>query len=182
MTRAHIQTRIWLSIGIFVLGFLLTTIISQVERTRGERVLATVADAVLPAAQQGRDAEMAFQRVVQAYLDTFPMGDRTDLERADFEGARALEALHRIGATPGISSERASSARRLAVSLNEFLAEADTAYGSFLSLRKETTPGLQDRFRRLAVRTTSLKTSLESLATGLSSDLQPGEAAGRRAD
>src|ERR1035438_8136613 len=91
MTRAHIQTRIWLSIGIFVLGFLLTTIISQVERTRGERVLATVADAVLPAAQQGRDAEMAFQRVVQAYMDTFPMGDRTDLERADFEGARRSE-------------------------------------------------------------------------------------------
>ena len=54
MTRAHIQTRVWLSIGIFVLGFLLTTVVSQVERRRAERGLAVIADAVLPAAQHGR--------------------------------------------------------------------------------------------------------------------------------
>src|ERR1035438_8614089 len=62
MTRAHIQTRVWLSIGIFVLGFLITAIVSGLERLRAERGLAAIGDAVLSAAQDGRDAEAAFLR------------------------------------------------------------------------------------------------------------------------
>src|SRR5450759_392233 len=108
MTQSHIQTRVWLSIGIFVLGYLFTTTVSQVEQRHAERVLAAIADAVLPAAQHGRDAEAAFQRVVKAYSDTYLIEDRSALDRATLEGARALESLKRIGAARGISPERAS--------------------------------------------------------------------------
>ena len=65
MTRAHIQIRIWLNIAIFGLGFLLTPVVSQVERKRAEQGLADIADHFLPTAESGRDAEAAFQRVVK---------------------------------------------------------------------------------------------------------------------
>src|ERR1035441_8590560 len=148
MTPAYIQTRVWLSIGIFVLGFLFTTTVSQVEQRRAERVLAAIADAGLPAVQHGRDAEGAFERVVKAYSDTFLIEDRSGLDRAASEGSRVLESLHRIGATRGISPERASSARRLAGTVTQFLAEANAAYGRSLPLRAPMTAESQGRIRR----------------------------------
>jgi PAS domain S-box-containing protein len=169
MTQAHIQTRVWLSIGIFVLGFLFTTTVSQVEQRRAERGLTDIVDAFLPAAESGRDAVAAFQRVVEEYGTGFLIGDRSDLDRAGLEGRRAIKALHRIGATQGINSERTRSAERLATTLAEFLEGAD---GGSLPVQGETSPELLDRFRRLTASTTMLDAGLQSLATGLSGDLQ----------
>ena len=172
MTRAHIQTRVWLSIGICVLGFLITTIVSGVERTRAEWGLAAIADAVLPAAQQGRDAEAAFERLMNAYSDPMVIEDRSGLDRAAVEANRAVKSLRSIGATRGISDDRTSSARRLAGNLTYFVAEAQATYGSSASARGETTAESQGRMQRLALRTTVLKADIEFLANGLSSDLQ----------
>jgi PAS domain S-box-containing protein len=172
MTRARIQTRVWLSIGIFVLGFLLTTVVSQVERRRAERGLADIAEAVLPAAQGGHDAEDAFQRVVKAYSEVFVMEDRSGLDRAAAEGNRALEALERIGATREASAEHTATARRVAITLRRFLGDAGATYGSTLPASVRLTPEFQHRIRDLAQRTTALKAELESLSGGLASDLQ----------
>ncbi|MCX6629988.1 MAG: hypothetical protein NTW28_20415 [Candidatus Solibacter sp.] len=172
MTRSHIQASVWLSIGIFVLGFLLATVVSQVESRQAERGLAAVADAAMPAAQCGRDAEAAFQRSVKAYSEAFVMNDSSGLARAALEGGRAVEALERIGATRQIALARTSAARFLATALRQFLAEGNAAYGSAPSVRERTAPESQERIRRLAIRTTMLKTGLQSLAAGLSHDLQ----------
>jgi PAS domain S-box-containing protein len=172
MTRAYIQTRIWLSIGIFVLGFLFTTTVSQLEQRRAERVLADIADHVLPAAESSRDAEATFQRVVKAYSDAVVMEDRAALDRASLEGARALELLNRIGATDEAFPERIASARRLAAALTEFLAAANATYGSSFPVGAQMTAESQDRMQSLAIRTTMLKADLQSFATGLSGDLQ----------
>jgi len=172
MTRAHIQTRVWLSIGIFVLGFLITTIVSGLERMRAEQGLAVIADAVLPAAPSGRDAEAAFERLVKAYRDTIVIEDLSGLDRAAVEGRRIVESLRSIGATRGISDHRTSSARRLTGDLTQFLAEAHAAYGSSPPFSVGATPESQGRLQRLALRTTILKEGIDSLANGLSSDLQ----------
>ena len=172
MTRANIQIRIWLSIGIFILGFLFTTVVSQVEQRRTERGLAAIADAVMPAAQNGRDAEAAFERVVKAYNDAIVMEDRSGLERGAVEGARTLESLNHIGAMAGVNPERGSAARRLAAALTKFLADAKATYGSSLPAGGRMTAESQGRMQRLAARTTVLQAGLRSLASGLSRDLQ----------
>jgi two-component system, NtrC family, sensor kinase len=172
MTRAHIQTRVWLSIGIFVLGFLITTIVSGLERMRAEQGLAAIADAVLPAAQSGRDAEAAFERLVKTYSDSIVIGDLSGLDRAALEGRRIVESLRSIGATRAISDQRTSSARRLTRDLTQFLAEAHVAYVGSPSYGVGATPESQGRLQRLALRTTILKEGIDSLANGLASDLQ----------
>src|ERR1035438_8503374 len=172
MTQSHIQTRVWLSIGIFVLGFLITTIVSGWERIRAERALAAIADALLPAEESGGDAEDAFQRAVKAYSDAFVMDDRSALDRAGSEGAQALESLNRVGVMAEVNSERSASARRLAASVSEFLAEAHAVYGSPLPVQERMTPEFQERIRRLSENTALLWVNLKSLASGLRSDLQ----------
>ena len=127
MTQAHIRTKLWLSIGIGVLGFLFTTLVSQVERRRSERELAGIADAALPAAQHADDAEEAFQRVAEEYGTSFLLGDRSGLDRASLDGGRALQSLHGVAETQGISREHAAYARRLAATLTPFLVDADAA-------------------------------------------------------
>ena len=54
----------------------------------------------------------------------------------------------------------------------EFLAAAHATYGSPIPRPRADDGGSQDRIRRLALRTTVLKAGLQSLATGLSRDLQ----------
>jgi two-component system NtrC family sensor kinase len=172
MTRAHIQTRVWLSIGIFALGFLLTTAVSLVERRRSEQGLADIADHILPAAEYGRDADATFQRVVKAYSDAVAMKDRSALDRAGVEGALALESLNRVGATDEVFPQRMASARRLAARLTEFLTDAEATYGTSFSVGQPMAAEAQDRIHRLAGRTNSLKAGLASLSRGLSADLQ----------
>jgi two-component system NtrC family sensor kinase len=172
MTRAHIQTRVWLSICIFVLGFLAITIVSGVERMRAERGLAAIGDADLPAAQDGRDAEAAFLRGTEEFSRSVLTEDRSGLDRVMLEGRRALELLRRIGAAHGISDERTASARRLAASLTQLLGEVNSAYKSALPVQGETVLALRERVSGLTARTTVFKTGLRSLSTGLSGDMQ----------
>jgi len=171
MTQFHIQTRIWLGIGIFVLGFLLTTIWSLVERGREETGLASIADALLPAARNGRDADAAFQRLIEGYSDAFLIGDRSGLERASSQGLRVLKLLDRIGEARAIPSERTVHAKRLTAEVRQFFAEADAAYGSFLPGRGGMTPEFQERMRGLAVRAGQIEAELQALAADLTGDL-----------
>src|ERR1035441_8797920 len=172
MTQSHIQTRVWLSIGIFVLGFLFTTTVSQVEQRRAERGLTDIADAFLPAAESGRSTLFPYTTLFRSYGTGFLIGDRSGLDRAGLEGRRAIKALHRIGATQGINSERTRSAERLATTLTEFLEGSAPVYGGSLPVQGETSPELLDRFRRLTASTTMLDAGLQSLANGLAGDLQ----------
>ena len=172
MTRAHIQSRVWLSIGIFVLGFLITAIVSGLERMRAERGLAAIADAVLPAAQDGRDAEAAFLRGAEEFSRSALTEDRSGLDHVALEGRRALESLHRIGATRGISAERTSSARRLEAGLTQLLGEVNSGYKNALPVHGETVLALRERISGLTARTTVCKTGLQSLSAGLSGDMQ----------
>ena len=159
MTRSHIQTRIWLSIGIFNLGFLLTTVVSQVERRRAERDLASLADAVLPAAQHGRDAEATFQRVIKGYSDLFMIDDRSGLDRAASEGVQVLESLNSIASAGGVPGDRTARARQLAATVGQFLADARAIYGKAPPAGDAMTPEYQIRVQGLVIETVRLKSS-----------------------
>jgi PAS domain S-box-containing protein len=177
MTRFPIETRIWLSIGIFMVGFLLTTVVSQVEQRSAEQGLAAIADAVHPAAQHGRDADAAFQRVIKGYSDAVLIDYRSGLDSAAMEGRHVLESLHRIGGAHTISGERTARAQRLAATVKEFLAEARAVYSGSLPDSGGMTLEQQGHIRRLAVQTSQIEAELQALAADLSGDLQKQMAA-----
>ena len=57
MGRFGIAGRIWLSVGVFVAGTLLSLAVSQIESVRAEARLRLTSEALFPAAQNGQRAE-----------------------------------------------------------------------------------------------------------------------------
>ena len=167
----NIRLRIWLSIGIFVFGYLLSTIAGQLERLSNERHLSTVLEVLDPAARRGRDATAAFERLIKGYADSFLLGDSAGLERADVEGVVALERLNSIARLRGISAARAATAIQLASAIQRFEAEARVVYRQVPAESDSIPQELQGKIRRLGIETAELKSALSSFQRDLSQDL-----------
>ena len=98
MGRLSITTKIWLSIGIFVVGFLLSTALQQVEGLKIEEGLRITAEGLFPAARKSHEATTAFQNMVKEFRDAVVVQDVSALKRGADEGRRAIESLRALAA------------------------------------------------------------------------------------
>jgi two-component system NtrC family sensor kinase len=171
MGGLNIKLRIWLSIGIFVFGYLLSTVVVQLDSLSEERGLGAIHDVLVPAARSGRAADAAFERLIKAYADSFVVQDGSGLERADAEGAGVLECLNGIARLPGIAAARASTAVRLASAMRRFLDDAKVTYAEVPADSYKVSQEMQDEVRRLATETGALRSALAALSHDLSRDL-----------
>jgi len=172
MKRLNITAKIWLSVGIFVLGYVVATTLGQFQSLSTEQTLSNASNALFPAAQRSQDAESAFQRSIKGFGDAVLVQDASGLEKAGAEGKQVVEEIQALAAISGLSAERASDARKLASSLNQFFSDARSIYGAVLANPANMNAEMQDRMRNLATRTDSLKASLASLHDQTSQDLR----------
>ena len=63
--RMNVAAKIWLAIGIFVLGFVFCTALEQVQGRNTEQRLEDASEVLFPAALHGQEAEAAFLRVLR---------------------------------------------------------------------------------------------------------------------
>ena len=87
MGRLSITAKIWLSIGIFVVGFLLSTALQQVEGLKIEEGLRITAEGLFPAARKSHEATTAFQNMVKEFRDAVVIQDCPCLEAWRGRGA-----------------------------------------------------------------------------------------------
>jgi len=172
MHRLNITAKIWLSIGVFVLGFVLATALGQIQGRSMEDTLRTTSEALFPAAQRGQEAEAAFQRMVKGFGDAVVVQDSSGLDRAAEDGRAAAASLKAIAAIAGLSKDRADESERLAASVSQYLTEAAATYGTILSNPSAMTPEMQGRMRDLASSSDTMKTGLQALKDGCSGDLR----------
>jgi methyl-accepting chemotaxis protein len=171
MTRLNITARIWLSIGIFVLGYVLSTILGQVQGLSTEGTLRTTSEALFPAAQRSQENEAAFQRMVKAFSDAVLVQDASGLDHAAEEGRHVTDGLNALAAIKGLPAERTEEARKLASTIDQYAAEARNTYAALLANPASMTPETQDKMRDLAARSDSLKASLGEEKGRFSKDL-----------
>ena len=171
MKQLTISTKIWLSIGIFVLGFIFSTTLVQLQGVSRERVLRTTSSALFPAAQDSQDAHASFLRSVRGFQDAVVMQDASGLERAAQEGQRAEKNLKAIAAISGISSDRAAETVALANTIESFLVDAQNTYRTIVENPTNPPANIQERARALALRTDSIKVLLEATKKRFASDL-----------
>lgn len=170
MNRLTITAKIWLSVAVFVLGYVFSTTLSQVQGRAARKSLRLASEALFPAAQRSQDAEAAFQRTVKAFSDAVVMQDASGLDRAAQDGAQAISALRAIATIPGLTSARASEASVVASAITVVLSDARSTYGAVLG---GTMPSaLQDQMRALATRTEEAKAALDLTRQRLAADLQ----------
>jgi methyl-accepting chemotaxis protein len=156
MSRLNITTKIWLSIGVFVLGFVFSTILGQVQSRVSEAALQTASETLFPAAQRGQEAESAFQRMVKGFSDAVMTQDASAVERASDEGKQVVANLKDASGIRGVSEE----AGGLSASAGQFVSEANATYRNVLANPASMSAEVQDRMRQLAERTETLKAAL----------------------
>jgi methyl-accepting chemotaxis protein len=169
MRRLNITAKIWLSVGVFILGYLLSTALSQFQSREARTSLRATSEALFPAAQRSQEAEAAFERMVKGFGDAVIMQDSSGLDRAAEDGRQAVAALKAVAAIPGLSPERSGAAGRLASTVDQVLTDARTTYGAVSSGTMSATT--QDDIRALAGRTDEAKAALGRMKEQLAADL-----------
>ncbi|HEY7209875.1 MAG TPA: response regulator [Bryobacteraceae bacterium] len=170
MSRFSTRTKIWLSIGIFVLGFIFSTLLVQIQGVTRERALRATSDALFPAAQGTQDAEASFLRNIRAFEDAVVMQDASGLERAADEGRRTVDDLRTVAAIGGLSPARIAEVRTLAADVESFLRDAQATYQTVV-LHPNLSAGAQGRMRLLAERTAEIRERLGVVKNEFSKDL-----------
>ena len=171
MQRLTITTKIWLSIGIFVLGFILSTILVQVQGVRREQVLRATSTELFPEAQDSQDAEASFLLSIHAFHDAVVMQDASGLGRAAQEGRHAAQDLQAIASIPGLARERTAKVRELNNTIESFLLDAQSTYQTVVVSPTYLSAKTQGRVRSLAARTDSIERGLQAVKDQFSSDL-----------
>ena len=172
MNRLSIQTKIWLSLGIFIVGFVLSTALVQVQGVSRERVLQATAQGFFPAAQCTQDAAHSFEAATQAYRDVVVMQEISSLERAGEAGRNAIANLNMTASLGGLSSERKKEAHSLAVRLGQFFESASRSYRELAENPNRVNDSMQVRLRDLASETDDLNNAVQELADRCSQDLR----------
>jgi methyl-accepting chemotaxis protein len=169
MKRLNITAKIWLSIGVFVLGFVIATILGHVQGVTTENTLRVTSEALFPAALRSQEATTSFQKMAKGFSDAVMIQDAGALEKAAEEGRSTVAGLEALAAINGISAARADEARKLGASVGEFATDAHKTYGAMLVNPAAMTP---KKMKDLAARTDSIKASLDSEKEKFSGDLR----------
>jgi signal transduction histidine kinase/CheY-like chemotaxis protein len=171
MKHLSITVKIWLSIAIFVLGFILSTALVQVQGIRRERVLRTTSTALFPAAQESQDAQASFLLSVRGFQDAVVIQDASGLKHAWQEGQLAVTDLRAISSIGELSKQRTGEARELANTIEIFLLNAQNTYQTIVDNPTDLTTNSQERARALALETDVIKGRLQTAKDHFSNDL-----------
>jgi methyl-accepting chemotaxis protein len=171
MRGMNITAKIWLSVGVFALGFVLSTTLGQIQGLLAERELSATSSALFPAAQKSQDAQAAFERMLKGFGDAVITQDPAGLEKAADDGGQAVQDLKAVASIPGLAPERSQAARRLADAAQQLLDDARSTYGAVLANPQNMPAGLQEKIRGIAGRNTELKAALGKTRTQFSEDL-----------
>lgn len=170
--RFNVAIRIWLAISIFVVGFVFYVVLAQVQGRSAESELATVAEALFPAAFQIREAEAEFEQAIKGFGDAVLTQDADGLNRASGNGVGAVHSLQSVAGIPRIPRWWAVEATQLALSIEQFLPEALDVYGEVVRRHETLSEETQQRMNQLAGRTASLKSEVRQLRSRISEALQ----------
>lgn len=170
MRRLNITAKIWLSVGVFALGFVLSTSLGQVQGTLTERELGVTSHALFPAAQKSQQAEAEFERMLKGFGDAVITQDQDGLARAAGDGTQAVSELKAVAAIPDLAPDRAAEAQRLAGQVQQLLDDARNTYGAVLA-DPQKMAALQDTIRGIAGRNDEIKAALDKAKAEFSGDL-----------
>lgn len=182
MRHLSITAKIWLSILVFVAGYVLSTGLGEWQNRRMEHDLAQTSTALFPSAQRSQTAETAFGRAVKQFGDAVMTQDVGVVGQAAEDGRQAVRELRAIAQMQGLSPARREMAGKWATMVDGFLTEAESTYRAVLA-NPDLSSQVQSRMRELAERTETNKQGLQQMRETLANDLhaQLGAVRGRSA-
>jgi len=171
MKRLGITAKIWLSIGVFGVGYVLTTVLGQIQGLGTESTLRITSEALFPAAQRSQEAESAFQQMVKGFSDAVMVQDASGLAHAGEDGRRVVENLNTMASVNGLAVQRCEEVRKLAASVEQYVNDAKSIYGAVLANPANMTADVQERMKGMAARSDTIKASLQAAKEQATKDL-----------
>jgi Methyl-accepting chemotaxis protein (MCP) signalling domain len=172
MKNLSIAAKIWLSIGVFVAGFVFSTTLEQLQGRSTERDLEIASGDLFPAAQKSQEADAAFQRAVKSFSDAVVTQDTGAADHGIEDGQAAATLINEIAAIGNLPPERAADSRKLGSTIESFVSDAGTAYKTVAGNSSAMTPEMMSRIRDLAAQTDNIKGSLQKTKDSFSRSLQ----------
>jgi len=172
MKRFGIAAKIWMSIGIFIAGYLASVVLGQIQGFQTEARLRTTAEALFPAAQRSQEAESAFQRATKSYRDAVMLEDAAALETGGAEAGAVVTALRAVASLEGIDSQHARTSGELASELETLRNDSAATYGQIMKSGGNLTDQMMQQSRGLAARNDVVSKKLTSLRGALSKQLR----------
>ena len=127
--KLSIRAKIWLSISIFLVGFVGSTVMVGLQGIERENSIRSNLDFFFPATQLAQAAEANFLNCQREFNDAFVTQDPAALQRAVDDGQLAVEDLDRIGSLADVPRARSAEARQLAANTRAYLELAGDSYG-----------------------------------------------------
>jgi methyl-accepting chemotaxis protein len=171
MRRLNITVKIWLSVGVFVLGYILSTGFSQLQGLQARTSLRILSETLFPAAQRSEAAEATFHSMVKGYSDAIVTQNASGLDKTAQNGQDTVASLKAILALKDLSPERVADVVKLASSVQLLVSDAQALYRS--ALAGDLTPDSQPQMRSLALRTDEAKAGLAKLKDQTANDIYP---------
>jgi hypothetical protein len=102
----RITTRIWLSIGVLFLGYLVNTAVSYGLGLRNEMRIADTRDAVFPAFRLAEGITVTYGKAIRGYEDAVMAGDEDELAGGMEYSDEVLAQLKKMVKGNGLSQSR----------------------------------------------------------------------------
>lgn len=178
-----IAAKIWLSLSILVLGYLILVILSfHLERSMKTR-LRDVSEALIPAAKQSELAYAAFNEQIRLYNDAVMMGEESLIGSAQSYAEKSRVALQIIVNLEELNPQQKEMIREILEQVTAFTVSAQEVYvklSSAFADTEDTTadtteqidPALQDQAIRLGQQTEEIQERLRSFVDQFANDLK----------
>lgn len=172
MKGSGVTRKIWLSIGVFALGYLISVSLEQVQNYFLEGRLLKTANALFPAAQGAQNIEARFQRMVKMHRDGMLTEDTGLLDTARQEGDRMVDDLRAMSVLPDLAPERSSAVASLLSDSQALVAQADNTYRAAAGAHGNLTDSIQTNLRETAQKSDAIKERVDRLVTATADDLK----------
>jgi PAS domain S-box-containing protein len=174
--RFKIITKIWFSIGILIIGYLISTIIGFALGSITEKRIEIVSDFLFPGTTQSREAKSAFKEQMDLYEDAVMSGEDIFVEAAQKKADKGIQALKDILMLAGISDDKKKEIQFLHNHLVTFTGTANLLYKTMseafrddMKVNTENIPPdelsilMSDKAVRLAQEAESIRKALNKL-------------------
>jgi len=129
-SRFKIITKIWFSIGILIIGYLISTIIGFGLGSITEKRIEIVSDFLFPGTTQCREVKTAFKEQMDLYEDAVMSGEEIFVETAQKMADKGIQSLKEILILSGLSNEKKREVQLLHNHLVTFTGKANRFYKS----------------------------------------------------
>lgn len=169
MKKLSIFQKIWLSVGILVLGCFISTILGYASSMRLGGSVTDIFKFWMPASRQSLTAKIAIRDQVNLYKDSVIMADQTKLKAAQDKAAEVQDILDTMSMLPmEIDPESAEKIKKAMADHKAYTDEAQALYSTV----KKGDPDLKAKEEALEKKGEAIKSNLETMSQEYTNILQ----------